>query len=64
MRVISLKVSAIAMTKRTIFTVFLKVGLVILVIRIGFFTIAYKSKAYYSYSFELLSVGISIITVY
>jgi len=60
----SLKVSAIAITKRTKFTAFLKVGLIILVVYIGFFTVVYVSKAYYSHSFELLSIGISIITVY
>jgi uncharacterized membrane protein len=63
-RVISLEVSAIAATKRIIFTAFLKVGLIILVIHIGLITIIYESKAYYSHSFELLSVGISIIAVY
>jgi hypothetical protein len=63
-RIISPEVSAIAVTKRIIFTVFLKVGLIILVVYIGLITIVYESKAYYSYSFKLLSVGISIITVY
>jgi len=46
------------------FTVFLKVGPIILVVHIGFFTIVYISKAYYSYSFKLLSIGISIIIIY
>jgi len=64
MRVISLKVSTIAITKRIIFIVFLKVRLVILVIHISFFIIVYESEAYYSYSFKLLSIGISIITIY
>jgi uncharacterized membrane protein len=61
---VSLEVSAIAITKRIIFTVFLKVGLIILVVHIGLITIIYESEAYYSYSFELLSVGISIIAIY
>jgi uncharacterized membrane protein len=60
----SLEVFTIAITKGIIFIVFLKVGLIILVVYIGLITIAYKSEAYYSYSFELLSVGTSIITVY
>jgi uncharacterized membrane protein len=60
----SLEVSAIAMTKRIIFPVFYKVGFVILVVHISLITITYESKAYYSYSFEFLSIGISIITIY
>jgi len=64
MRVISLEVSTIAITKRIIFIVFLKIRLIILVVYIGLITIIYESKAYYSYSFKLLSVGISIITIY
>jgi hypothetical protein len=64
MRIISLEVSAIAMTKRIIFPAFHKVGFIILVVRIGLITIMYESKAYYSYSFEFLSIGISIIAIY
>jgi hypothetical protein len=60
----SLEVSIITMTKRIIFPVFYKVGFVILVVYISFITIIYKSKAYYSYSFKFLSIGISIITIY
>jgi uncharacterized membrane protein len=52
------------MTKRIIFPVFYKVGFVILVVHIGFITIIYESKAYYSYSFKFLSIEISIITIY
>ena len=63
-RVISLEVSIIAITKRIIFTVFLKIGLIILVVYISLITIIYKSKAYYNYSFKFLSIGISIITIY
>jgi uncharacterized membrane protein len=64
MRVISLEVSTIVITKRIIFIVFLKVGLIILVVYIGLITIIYESEAYYSYSLKLLSMGISIITIY
>jgi hypothetical protein len=59
----SLEASAIAMTKRIIFPVFHKVGFVILAVRIGLITITYKSEAYYSHSFEFLSIGISIIAI-
>jgi uncharacterized membrane protein len=64
MRIISLEVSTIAITKRIIFLVFYKVGFVILVVHVSLITIIYKSKAYYSYSFKFLSIGISIITIY
>jgi hypothetical protein len=64
MRIMSLEVSAIAMIKRIIFLVFYKVEFIILVVYISLITIIYKSKAYYSYSFEFLSMGISIITIY
>jgi hypothetical protein len=64
MRIISLEASAIAITKRIIFPVFHKVGFVILAVRIGLITIIYESEAYCSHSFEFLSIGTSIITVY
>jgi hypothetical protein len=60
----SLEASIIAMTKRIIFLVFYKVGFIILVVRISLITITYKSEAYYSYSFEFLSIRISIIAIY
>jgi hypothetical protein len=60
----SLEVSTIVITKRTIFLVFYKVGFVILVVYISLITIIYESKAYYSYSFKFLSIEISIITIY
>jgi hypothetical protein len=63
-RIMSLEASAIAITKRIIFLVFYKVGFIILVVRISLITIIYESEAYYSYSFEFLSIGISIITIY
>jgi hypothetical protein len=62
-RVVSPEASAAAATKRIIFTAFLKVGLVILAVRAGLITIAYESEAHCSHSFELLSVGTSMITV-
>jgi len=64
MRIMSLEASTIAITKRIIFLVFYKVGFIILVVHISLITIIYKSKAYYSYSFKFLSIGISIITIY
>jgi hypothetical protein len=64
MRIVFLEVSIIVTTKRTIFLVFYEVGFVILVVYIGLITITYKSKAYYSYSFEFLRIGISIIIIY
>jgi hypothetical protein len=60
----SLEASAIATTKRIIFPAFYKVGFVILVVRVGLITITYESEAYYSYSFEFLSMRTSMITVY
>jgi hypothetical protein len=60
----SLEASIIAIAKGTIFPVFHKVGFIILVVRAGLITITYESKAYYSYSFKFLSIGISIITIY
>jgi uncharacterized membrane protein len=62
--IVSLEASIIAMAKGTIFPAFHKVGFVILVVHVGLITIIYESKAYYSYSFKFLSMGISIITVY
>jgi len=64
MRIMSLEVFTIAITKRIIFLVFYKVGFIILVVHISLITIIYKSKAYYSYSFKFLSIRISIITIY
>ena len=46
-----------------ILIVFYKVEFIILVVYIGICTIIYSSKAYYSYSFEFLSIGISIVTI-
>jgi hypothetical protein len=60
----SLEASITAMAKRTIFPAFYKVGFIILVVRTGLITIIYESKAYYSHSFEFLSIGTSMITVY
>jgi len=60
----SLEVSTIAITKKIIFPVFYKVGFIILVVYISLITIIYESKAYYSYSFKFLSIGISIIIIY
>jgi hypothetical protein len=64
MRIISLELSTIAITKRIIFLVFYKVRFIILVIHISLIIIIYESKAYYSYSLKFLSIGISIITIY
>jgi hypothetical protein len=64
MRIISLEVSTIAITKRIIVPVFYKVRFIILVVHISLITITYESKAYYSHSFKFLSIGISIITIY
>jgi uncharacterized membrane protein len=58
-----LEISAIARTKKVILVVLIKVGLVFLVAYIGLSISIYNSKAYNSYSFEFLSMGISIITI-
>jgi hypothetical protein len=63
-RIMSLEASAIAITKRIIFPVFHKVGFIILVVHISLITIIYESEAYYSHSFEFLSIGTSMITIY
>jgi hypothetical protein len=60
----SLEASIIAIAKGTIFPAFYKVGFIILVVRISLITITYESKAYYSHSFEFLSMGTSMIAVY
>ena len=59
----SLEVSIIAITKRIILIVFYKVGFIILVVYISIYTITYSSKAYYSYNFKFLSIGINIVTI-
>jgi hypothetical protein len=42
---------------------FVEVGLVILAVRAGLIISAYDSKAHGSHSFELLSMGTSVVTV-
>jgi hypothetical protein len=57
------EISAITRTKRAILVVLIKVGLVLLVARAGLSISTYDSKAYSSYSFKFLSMGISIVTI-
>jgi hypothetical protein len=64
MRVISLEISTITKTKRIILIVLIKVRLIILVVHISLIISAYSSKAYSSYSFEFLSIEISIFIIY
>jgi hypothetical protein len=58
-----LEISAIARTKRAILVVLIKVGLVLLVARIGLSISTYNSKAHSSHSFEFLSMRTSIVTI-
>jgi hypothetical protein len=60
---VSPEASIVAMAEGTIFPAFYKVGFVILAVRVSLITIAYESEAYYSHSFEFLSMGISMIAV-
>jgi uncharacterized membrane protein len=58
-----LEISAIARTKKVILVVLIKIGLILLVAYIGLSISIYKFKAYSNYSFEFLSIEISIITI-
>jgi uncharacterized membrane protein len=58
-----LEISAIARTKKVILVVFIKVGLVLLVAYIGLSISIYNFKAYSSYSFKFLNMGISIVII-
>ena len=55
--------SAIARTKRAILVALIKVGLVLLVARIGLSISTYDFKAHNSYSFKFLSIEISIVII-
>src|ERR1700693_4319626 len=63
MRVVLLETSAIARTERVILVVFIKVGLIFLVARVGLSISTYDSKAHSNYSFKFLSMEISIVTI-
>ena len=58
-----LEISTIARTKKVILVVLIKVELVLLIAYIGLSISTYNFKAYSSYSFEFLSIGISIVTI-
>jgi hypothetical protein len=58
-----LEISAIARTKKVILVILIKIGLVLLVAYIGLSISIYNSKAHSSYSFEFLSIEISIVTI-
>jgi hypothetical protein len=58
-----LEISAIARTERVILVALIKVGLVLLVARIGLSISTYDSKAYSGHSFKFLSMEISIVTI-
>jgi hypothetical protein len=58
-----LEIFTIARTKRVILVVLIKVGLVLLVARVGLSISMYDSKAYSNYSFKFLSIRISIVTI-
>ena len=58
-----LEISAITRIKKAILVVLIKIGLILLVAYIGLSISIYNSKAYSSYSFEFLNIGISIITI-
>jgi hypothetical protein len=58
-----LEISTIAKTKKIILVVLIKVGLILLVAYIDLSISIYNSKAYSNYSFEFLSIEISIITI-
>jgi len=64
MRIIFLEIFIIVRTKRIILVIFLKVGLIILVIHIRLITSIFNSKAHNNYSFKFLSIRISIIAIY
>jgi uncharacterized membrane protein len=58
-----LKIFTIARTKKVILVIFIKVRLILLVTYIGLSISIYNSKAYSNYSFEFLSIEISIVTI-
>jgi hypothetical protein len=58
-----LEIFTIARTKKVILVVLIKVRLILLVTHIGLSISTYNSKAHSNYSFEFLSIRISIITI-
>jgi uncharacterized membrane protein len=62
-RIMFLEIFTITRIKKVILVVLIKVKLVLLVAYIGLSISIYNSKAHSNYSFEFLSMGISIVTI-